>query len=312
MSVSPATPASLTAICFLSRRPFSRLKGAMPEWIVVILLGDIEGVTEFLPVSSTGHLLLAEHWLPRQSDLFNTVIQCGAVVALFGVFTDRFKQLFFQWKERATQDYFSKLAVAFIITGIGGLILKKLHFKLPETVAPVASATLIGGVLFLVVEYWLRQRSLSGQVTWSIAIAVGLSQLLAAAFPGTSRSGVTILVALVLGLSRPAAAEFSFLLGIPTLLAAGALQTYSAFKHPIDQPVRWDMVLLGSIAAALAAFVVVKWLLRFVQTHTFVGFAWYRIALGVLLLAFVREDGVNIPVSEAPRTIPSISAQTNR
>src|SRR4030095_4952286 len=174
-------------------------KGTMPEWIVVILLGIIEGVTEFLPVSSTGHLLLAEHWLPRQSDLFNTVIQCGAVLALFAVFTDRIKQLLFCWKERATQDYFSKLAVAFIITGIGGVILKKLDFELPETVTPVAADTLIGGVLFLVVEYWLRHRPLSDQVTWKIAIAVGLSQLLAAVFPGTSRSGVTILMALLLG-----------------------------------------------------------------------------------------------------------------
>ena len=283
----------------------------MPEWIVVILLGIIEGVTEFLPVSSTGHLLLAEHWLPRQSDLFNTVIQCGAVVALFGVFQDRIKQLLFEWKDPATQDYFSKLAVAFIITGIGGLILKKLHFKLPEAVTPVASATLIGGVLFLVVEYWLRKRPLSDEVTWKIALAVGLSQLLAAVFPGTSRSGVTILVALLLGLSRPAAAEFSFLLGIPTLLAAGALQTVSALKHPVGEPVHWSMILLGSVAAAATAFVVVKWLLRFVQTHTFVGFAWYRIVLGIVLLAFVKESA-SAPSEEPAGTIPSISVQTNR
>src|SRR5205814_3361032 len=99
---------------------------AMPDWATAVLLGIIEGITEFLPISSTGHLLLAEHWLPRQSDLFNTVIQCGAVLALFGVFSDRFKQLFFRWSEPATQDYFSKLAVAFVITGIGGVILKKL------------------------------------------------------------------------------------------------------------------------------------------------------------------------------------------
>src|SRR5438552_5179844 len=155
----------------------------MPEWTVAVLLGIIEGVTEFLPISSTGHLLIAEHWLPRQSDLFNTVIQCGAVVALFVVFKERLKQLFFKWHELGTRDYFAKLAVAFIITGIGGLILKAFHFKLPENVTPVASATLIGGVLFLVVEYWLRKRPLSDDVTWRVAIAVGLSQLLAAAFP---------------------------------------------------------------------------------------------------------------------------------
>ena len=276
----------------------------MPEWTVAVLLGIIEGVTEFLPISSTGHLLIAEHWLPRQSDLFNTVIQCGAVVALFAVFKERLKQLFFKWHELGTRDYFAKLAVAFIITGIGGLILKAFHFKLPENVTPVASATLIGGVLFLVVEYWLRKRPLSDDVTWRVAIAVGLSQLLAAAFPGSSRSGVTILTALLLGISRPAAAEFSFLLGIPTLLAAGALQIFSALKHPTDAPIRWEMLLLGSVVAAFTAFGVVKWLLRFVQTHTFVGFAWYRIALGILLLAFVQDTRTE--AIEGQQTAPGL------
>jgi undecaprenyl-diphosphatase len=284
----------------------------MPDWIAVVLLGIIEGVTEFLPVSSTGHLLLAEHWLPRQSDLFNTVIQCGAAVALFAVFTDRLRQLLFRWREPATREFFSKLALAFFITGVGGLVLKKLHFKLPEAVAPVASATLIGGVFFIVVEYWLRQRPLSGDVTWKIAAAMGASQLVAAVFPGTSRSGVTILAALMLGLSRPAAAEFSFLLGIPTLLAAGALQTFSALKHSAGEPAHWEMIALGSAVAAVTAFLVVKWLLRFVQTHTFVGFGWYRIILGILLLAFVHDfaEGNASPASSAAPS--SITTRTNR
>lgn len=259
----------------------------MPEWIAVICLGIIEGVTEFLPVSSTGHLLLAEHWLPRQSDLFNTVVQSGAVLAVIVIFADRLRQLLFKWNDPNTQDYFFKLATAFVITGMGGLILKKIDFKLPDTVTPVASATLIGGVFFLVVEQWLRNRTLDHQVTWRIAIAVGLSQLLAAVFPGTSRSGVTILTALLLGLSRPAATEFSFLLGIPTLLSAAALQTFSALRHPSGETIHWGMLLLGSIVAALTAFAVVKWLLRFVQSHTFVGFAWYRIILGILILMLV-------------------------
>jgi len=282
----------------------------MPDWLIALLLGIIEGVTEFLPVSSTGHLLLAEHWLPRQSDLFNTVIQCGAVLALFAVFTERVKQLVWRWRDPDTQDYFSKLAVAFVITGVGGVIMKKLDFELPAKVAPVASATLIGGVFFLVVEHWLSKRPLSDLVTWKIAIALGLAQLLAAVFPGTSRSGATILAALLLGLSRPAAAEFSFLLGIPTLLAAGALQTVAALRKPVPEPIDWNMVLLGAVAAAVTAFIVVKWLLRFVQTHTFVGFAWYRIVLGILLLAFVEEQ--NAVSAEPSGGIPSISSQTNR
>ena len=268
----------------LSVPRFSRLNTAMPEWIAVVCLGLIEGITEFLPVSSTGHLLLAEHWLPRQSDLFNTVVQTGAVFAVILIFTGRIKDLLWRWRDPASQDYLSKLAVAFFITGVGGLILKKGGFKLPETMAPVASATLIGGILFLAVESWLRGRASSDLVTWRIALAVGLAQLVAAIFPGASRSGTTILVALVLGLGRPAATEFSFLLGIPTLVSAGALQTIGALRHPAGEPVNWSMIALGSVIAAVTAFAVVRWLLRFVQSHTFVGFAWYRIVLGLLIL----------------------------
>src|SRR5947199_4180751 len=104
----------------------------MSPWLIALLLGVIEGITEFIPVSSTGHLLIAEHWIPRQSDLFNVVIQCGAVLAVLPLFPDRLRQFFFRWKERATQDYLLKLVVAFAITGAFGFILEKKHFKLPE------------------------------------------------------------------------------------------------------------------------------------------------------------------------------------
>jgi undecaprenyl-diphosphatase len=260
----------------------------MPEWFAIVCLGIIEGVTEFLPVSSTGHLLLAEHWLPKQSDLFNTVIQCGTVLAVLVVFAGRLKDLFLRWNEPESRAYLLKLAAAFVITGIGGLILKKLNFKLPERVTPVAVATFVGGVLFVVVEQWLRHRPLRPEVTWPVALTVGAAQLLAAVFPGTSRSGVTILAALVLGTNRPMATEFSFLLGVPTLLAAGGLQIFSAYRHHEMATVNWNLLLLGSIVAAIVAFGVVKWLLRFVQTHTFTGFGWYRILLGLGMLLLVR------------------------
>jgi undecaprenyl-diphosphatase len=259
----------------------------MPNWFAIVLLGIIEGVTEFLPISSTGHLLIAEHWLPHQSDLFNTVIQCGTVLAILAIFKERIQRWFTQWHDKATQDYLLKLLTAFVITGIGGLALKKAHFHLTESATRVACATLVGGVLFLVVERWLRHRRLGTEVTWPIAMTAGLAQLVAAVFPGTSRSGITILMALVLGLSRPAAAEFSFLLGVPTLLAAGALQTLSALRSPEGHAESWSMVLLGSVVAAVTAFGVVKWLLRFIQTHTFEGFGWYRIALGIAILLLV-------------------------
>lgn len=259
----------------------------MPDWLIVIILGVIEGVTEFLPVSSTGHLLLAEHWLGHHSEVFNVVIQTGAVVAVLAVFANRAKALAFGWRDAANRDYLVKLSVAFLLTAVGGILLKKAGMKLPKEVAPIAWATLIGGILFVVVEFWLRGKKTTDSVTWTIAIAVGLSQLIAAAFPGASRSGTTILIALMLGLSRSAAAEFSFLLGIPTLLAAGAKETLDALKgHEAHEP--WGLILLGTLVAAATAFVVVKWLLGYVRKHTFTPFGWYRIAVGVAILLLMR------------------------
>ncbi|HET6343309.1 MAG TPA: undecaprenyl-diphosphate phosphatase, partial [Myxococcota bacterium] len=146
----------------------------MPLWISIILLGLIEGITEFLPISSTGHLLLAQHWLPRQSDLFNTVIQAGAVLAVLVLFADRVKGLIVNWREPKSRDYIAKLIVAFGITGAGGIALKKLHFKLPEEPTPVAWATLVGGVLFILVEWVLRRKRADDQVDWPVAVAMGV------------------------------------------------------------------------------------------------------------------------------------------
>src|SRR6266581_3052954 len=259
----------------------------MPDWAAVVILGVTEGVTEFLPVSSTGHLLLAEnsHLLPEQSELFNVVIQAGAVLAVFLAFWHRVKDLALNLKERDTRDYLLKLMVAFALTGAGGLLAKKAGFALPKETWPVAWATLVGGVLILVIERWARQRRLGSQITWTIAVAVGLAQLLAAIFPGTSRSASTILVGLLLGMSRPAATEFSFLLGIPTLLVASGYEIIKELRHPAPDPPNWELVALGTLVSAVVAFVVVRWLLRWVQTHTFAGFGWYRIALGLLMLA---------------------------
>ena len=263
----------------------------MPDWAAVVILGVIEGVTEFLPVSSTGHLLLAEnsHLLPEQSELFNVVIQAGAVLAVFLAFWHRVKDLALNLKARDTRDYLLKLIVAFALTGAGGLLAKKAGFALPKETGPVAWATLVGGVLILVIERWARQRRLGSQITWTIAVAVGLAQLLAAVFPGTSRAGSTILVGLAFGLNRPASTEFSFLLGIPTLFTASAYEIYKALEQPaLDPPTDWSMVALGSLVSAVVAFLVVRWLVRWVQAHTFVAFGWYRIALGLLMVTLAH------------------------
>jgi undecaprenyl-diphosphatase len=261
----------------------------MSYWII-ILLGVIEGVTEFLPVSSTGHLLLCEHWLnlPAQpSEVFNVVIQSGAVLAVILAFGSRLREMARDWRTPIVRDYLLKLGAAFVFTAVGGLALKKLGLKLPESAAPVAWATLIGGVVILVVEWWLKGRHGADTISWPVALVVGCSQLVAVSFPGTSRSGVSIIAAMVLGLSRPAATEFSFLLGVPTLLAAAGYTMLSALRHPGEPHEPWTQILLGTIVAAVTAFLVVRWLLRFVQTHTFVLFGWYRVVLGGLILAFL-------------------------
>jgi undecaprenyl-diphosphatase len=172
------------------------------------------------------------------------------------------------------------------------LVLEKKHFKLPETVLPIAIALLVGGVLFVLVETWLKGKPHQDQITWPIVLAVGIGQLIAAIFPGSSRSGTTILLALILGLNRVAATEFSFLVGIPTMLAASGLKIFKALHHTAANAPHenWGMVALGFIVSAVISFIAVKWLLRYVQTHTFIAFGWYRIALALLLFVIFRHQ----------------------
>jgi len=258
----------------------------MTAFLVVVLLGIIEGLTEFIPVSSTGHLLLAQQWLPAQSELFNIVIQCGAMLALLPIFSKKLREMAFGLKEPENRDLLIKLAVAFVITGAGGLSLKKLGFVLPHDPIPIAWATFIGGFVILGIERWIKGRELPDRITWNLAIAFGVAQLIAAAFPGSSRSGTTIMMALAIGLNRPRATEFSFLLGIPTMFAAGLFEIHHELKHAeVGAPHEsWGLILLGTLVSAVVAFVVVKWLIRFVQNHTFTGFAAYRILMGAAML----------------------------
>jgi len=292
----------------------------MTDTLTAVILGVVEGITEFLPISSTGHLLIAEQWLPRQTELFNVVIQAGAVLAVIPLFHKRFHQFIFNWADPKVRDYFLKIVAAFVLTGIGGLIIKKKHIQiLPTTLTPVAVALLVGGILFLLVETLLAKKkdersdeSDLSQVTWTIAVAVGIGQLIAALFPGASRSGTTIILSLILGLGRPLATEYSFLVSIPTMLAASAKEIYDSFHHHTVDAAQenWTMVIIASIVAAVVSFIAVKWLLRFVQTHTFIGFGWYRVlAGGALLIAlhfgYIKEkDDVKNNSATAPATSP--------
>jgi len=265
-------------------------KRQMPEWLAIILLGVIEGITEFLPVSSTGHLLIAQKWLPRQSDLFNIVIQSAAVIAVLPLFKERLLQFLTEWRKPDVRDLMLKVGLAFGITGVGGVLLEKGKFKLEENPLPIALALLVGGILFLVIETLLKDKTARcREVTWTVAIVVGLGQLIAAIFPGASRSGTTILLALCLGLARPLATEFSFLVGIPTMLAAGGLKIYKAMSKSLPgEPVEnWQWVLLGSAVSMVVSFIAVKWLLNFVRSNSFKPFGWYRIILGGAILALL-------------------------
>jgi undecaprenyl-diphosphatase len=259
------------------------------ELLAVVLLGVVEGITEFLPISSTGHLLIAEHWLGRRSDLFNVAIQAGAILAVVIIYWRRLWDLALHFSRPENRDYVFKLGLSFLITVVGGLVAKKLGLKLPETVAPVAWALVLGGVAILVIEARVRNQPPRETLSWWVAFWVGLGQVLAAVFPGTSRSAATIFAAMLAGTtSRPAAAEFSFLLGIPTMFAATALETFDLYRSGRVAGENWMDLGIGFAVSVVVAFVAVKWLLRYLQTHSFTPFGWYRIVLGLALIALVR------------------------
>jgi undecaprenyl-diphosphatase len=263
----------------------------MTDVLNPILLGLIEGITEFLPVSSTGHLLIAEHWLGHRSDVFNVVIQAGAILAVVLIYRQRLWQLATDLGQRENRDYAFKLATAFLITAVLGFAATKLGFKLPESITPVAWALIIGGVWMLGAEWLAAKQPDRTSITWRVAILVGLAQVVAAVFPGTSRSAATIFVAMLAGTSnRAAATEFAFLVGIPTMFAASGYELLKAFKSGgVHED--WSALAIAFVVSLITAFVAVKWLLGYIRTHRFTPFAVYRIVLGVALLALI-PDGI--------------------
>lgn len=260
----------------------------MDNFLQVILLGIIEGITEFLPISSTGHLLIAQHWLGRRSDLFTVAIQAGAILAVVVIYWRRLWNLTINLRDPVNRDYLFKLSWAFVITVIGGLVAKKVGLELPETVAPIAWALIVGGIVIFAVEAYADRQPVRDTLTWGVATWVGLAQILAAVFPGTSRSAATIFAAMLAGMtSRPAAAEFAFLVGIPTMFAATAYELMKMYEDGQLANENFGDLALGFVVSAIVAFIAVKWLLQYIQTHRFTVFAWYRIALGILLLVAV-------------------------
>jgi undecaprenyl-diphosphatase len=244
-----------------------------------LILGIVEGLTEFLPISSTGHLILAADLLgfnDERGKVFNVAIQTGAMLAVVWEYRARFF--------RIDPALYRNLAVAFVPAAVLGLLFAKYIKAYLFHAVPVALAFIVGGIVILLAE---RRRFAprvgdTRAMTWMDALKVGIAQCFAL-IPGTSRSGATIIGGMLFGLSRKAATEFSFFLAVPTLVAAGA---YDLWRNRLLFSAD-DLGMLGvGLAAAFAsAFVVIRWLVRYVATHDFRPFAWYRIAFGVAVLA---------------------------
>jgi len=247
--------------------------------IDAFILGIVEGLTEFLPISSTGHLILAGDLLGFEHpgrDVFYVAIQTGAMLAVLWEYRARFF--------RVDPRLWTQLLVAFIPAAVLGLAAGsfiKAHLFKP---VPVALAFIIGGVIILAVDRGTRTARVerTQDMTWLDALKVGLAQCFAL-IPGTSRSGATIIGGMLFGLSRPAATEFSFFLAVPTLMAAGA---YDLWKHrsllAVEDAGMWAV---GFAVSFVSAFAVIRWLIRYVASHDFRWFAWYRIAFGLVVLA---------------------------
>jgi undecaprenyl-diphosphatase len=261
-----------------------------------LVLGIVEGLTEFLPVSSTGHLILAGDLLDFNDDrgkLFEIVIQSGAILAVCWEYRARLAGVIKGLPhDRQAQRLVLNLFVAFLPLAILGLLFgKAIKANLFQPV-PVATAFIIGGLFILWAErrkHTVRIHSVD-ELEVVDALKLGFAQALAL-IPGTSRSGATIIGGLFIGLSRKAATEFSFFLAIPTLFVATVYQLYKERALlSIDDIGIW---VVGFISAFVSAFLCVRWLLRYISSHDFTIFAWYRIAFGIVVIATAQYGWVD-------------------
>jgi undecaprenyl-diphosphatase len=269
-----------------------------PTVLVALILGVVEGLTEFLPVSSTGHLIVAGSLLGytgERAKVFEIVIQAGAILAVCWEYRRRLIAVAVGLPARRdAQRFVLNLLLAFLPAAILGLLFSKLIKGYLFAAVPVALAFVVGALIILWVER--RQRLAPSTVRiddvdamrWSDALKIGFAQAFAL-IPGTSRSGATIIGGMLFGLSRPAATEFSFFLAIPTLFAACIydLVRNRALLSADDL----QGFAVGFFAAFVSAFVCVRWLIRYVSRHDFVPFAWYRIAFGLVIL-FTAWSGI--------------------
>lgn len=278
----------------------------MFEVIKAIIYGIVEGITEWLPISSTGHLLLVEKWIPFKDvregffDMFDVVIQLGAIMAVVVLFWNKIWPFALTKKEQEQNKgsvklvkmdimlMWIKILVACAPAIAIGLPFDDLFEELFYNPVCIALALIIFGVAFIVIERWNKGRkpvirSLS-EMTFLAAFIIGLFQVIAAIFPGTSRSGATIIGALLIGVSRKVAAEFTFFMAIPVMAGASLLKIV---KFGFDfTGLEVAILLTGVVVSFLVSVFILRFLMGYIKKHDFTAFGWYRIALGIIVLAY--------------------------
>lgn len=265
------------------------------EFLKVFLFGIVEGYTEFLPISSTGHLILVENLihLDQPEDFFNVfkvVIQLGAILAVVVLYWDKLWPFTRTKNAKDRQIIFSlwlKIIVACVPAIILGLPLDDIIDEHLSTPVVIAITLILYGIAFIVLERYQDKKNFpiknTRQITNKTALLIGAFQCLAM-IPGTSRSGATILGAMLLGVSRAAAAEFSFYLGIPTICGASFLKIV---KHGLSfTGEQWAILIIGTVISFIVAIMSVRYLMNYIRKHNFSIFGWYRIALGIVVLVY--------------------------
>ena len=263
-----------------------------PSAVVALILGIVEGLTEFLPVSSTGHLIVAGSLLGytgERAKVFEIVIQAGAILAVCWEYRVRLiGAVAGLGSNPVARRFVLNLIVAFLPAAVLGLLFASAIKRRLFAPVPVALAFIVGALIILWVEHRRRLSPATARIDrvdalrWTDALKIGCAQALAL-IPGTSRSGATIIGGMLFGLSRPAATEFSFFLAIPTLFAACIYDFVR--NRALFSALDLQGFAIGFVAAFISAFLCVRWLIRYVSRHDFVPFAWYRIAFGLLILA---------------------------
>jgi len=274
------------------------------EILKSLVMGIVEGITEWLPISSTGHLLLFDAFFKLNEseafrNMFVEVIQLGAILAVVVLYFHRlnpFSGKKSPQEKKATWLLWHKIIVATIPGGVAIVVLKLLGYDLPDNPIVIAAALVVYGILFIIIERTRKNKPYRinsvDDITYRDAILIGSFQVLSIV-PGTSRSGSTILSAMTLGVSRTAAADFSFFLAIPAMLGASGLEILSFAKDMIEGEAEvvfggteLAVLIVGIVVSFLVSLVAVKFLMSFVRRHNFEAFGWYRIALGAVLIIY--------------------------